>query len=210
MAATISASLTIPADDSQAWAVTWTAREPMQRSSHALEHGGRVWLIDPVADQPALRRAEAMGEVVAVLQLLDRHPRDCGALAQRYGVPHLRLPEALPDSPFELRRMLWVPRWRELALWWPEHRALVVAEAVGTGPYFALGGRPLGVHPFLRAKPPGPLREFEPEHLLVGHGAALHGGAASALTEALQRSRRDIPRVIPAMLRASSTGHTPG
>lgn len=189
-------------DDSQAWAVTWTAEEPMQRSSHALAHEGRVWLVDPIADEPALRAAEALGEVVAVVQLLDRHPRSCAGLAKRYGVPHLRLPEALPDSPFELRRMLCVPTWREIALWWPERRTLVVAETVGTGPYFALGGRPLGVHPFLRAKPPGPLRDFEPEHLLVGHGAALHERAAPALTEALERSRRDIPRVPLAMVRA--------
>ena len=92
-------------DDSQAWAVTWTAEEPMQRSSHALAHEGRVWLVDPIADEPALRAAEALGEVVAVVQLLDRHPRSCAGLAKRYGVPHLRLPEALERSRRDIPRV---------------------------------------------------------------------------------------------------------
>ena len=64
-------------------------------------------------------------------------------------MPHLRLPEDLPDSPFEVHRMIWKPRWRELCLWWPEHRVLVVAEAVGAPPtYTAVGDQALGVlHP---------------------------------------------------------------
>lgn len=175
----------------------------MQRTSHALADDGGVWLIDPVADEEALMAAEGLGEVRAVLQLLDRHPRDCAALAGRYGVPHLRLPESVPNAPFETLRMVWLPKWRELALWWPERAALIVAESVGTGAYFALGDSPVGIHPFLRVKPPGALREHEPEHLLCGHGPSLHSGATSALSVALDRSRRDIPRVLPAMIRSA-------
>jgi hypothetical protein len=48
-----------------------------------------------------------------------------------------------------------------------------------------------------RALPPSNLRSFLPEHLLMGHGAPIHGGeAAAALITALDRSRRDIPTFV--------------
>ncbi|CAN5591722.1 hypothetical protein BH24ACT24_BH24ACT24_11930 [soil metagenome] len=193
-------------DDRLPWAVTWTAREPMERSAHALAADGRVWLVDPMADDAALRAAEALGEVVGVLQLLDRHPRDCVSLARRYGVPHLRLPEQLPGSPFEVRRITWLPGWREVGLWWGEHEAFVIPEAVGTASYFAVGGRPLGVHPFLRAQPPAVLWELAPRELLVGHGQARHENGAPALGEALDRTRRDVPRAALAFAKAFAPG----
>jgi hypothetical protein len=189
-------------DDSVDWAVTWTADEAMARSSHALVADGRVWLIDPLADEAALRAAVALGEVAAVVQLLDRHTRDCEEVAERFSVPHLRLPEGLPGSPFEVRRMVWWPGWRELCLWWEAKQSLVVAEAVGTNTYMAVSDNPVGVHPMLRLKPPGALRRVAPERLFVGHGPTLHSGAGPALQEALARSRRDIPRTLPAMLKS--------
>ncbi len=196
-------------DDRLPWAVTWTARdEPMERSAHALAADGRVWLVDPMVDDAALTAAEALGEVVGVLQLLDRHPRDCVSLARRYGVPHLRLPEQLAETPFEVRRVVWVPGWREVGLWWGEHGAFVIPEAVGTASYFAVGGRPLGVHPMLRFKPPGVLRELAPRALLVGHGQALHENGAPALAEALDRTRRDVPRAALASARAFAPGRS--
>jgi len=173
----------------------------MARSCHALAHEGRVWLVDPVTDDEALDAAEALGDMAGVIQLLDRHNRDCEALARRYDVPHLRLPEQLPDTPFEVLRTVWLPGWRELALWLPGQSALVVSEAVGTGAYFALGRR-AGIHPMLRLRPPGVLRRHRPRHLMVGHGPSLHEGAADALDEALSRSLIDIPRVPAAMVRA--------
>jgi hypothetical protein len=94
--------------------------------------------------------------------------------------------------------------WREVSLWWADERALVVAEAVGTGPAFALGRR-AGVHPMLRLIPPRQqLSPFQPERLLVGHGEAIESGADAALREALARSRRDLPRLlfsVPKLLR---------
>lgn len=193
-------------DTSFAGAVSWTvADEPMERGSHALAADGRVWLIDPVDDEQALAKALALGEPAGVVQLLDRHPRDSEALAARYGVPHLRLPEALGDSPFELHRVLWVKGWREIALWWPEHELLLVPEAVGTATYFAAGRR-AGIHPFLRLKPPGVLRNFAPRHLLCGHGPPLHENATAALTEAVQSSRRDMPRAALEGIRAFKPG----
>lgn len=188
------------------FAITWTVvDEPMERSSHALAADGRVWLIDPVTDEAALAAAQELGEIAGVIQLLDRHKRDCAALASRFGVEHLRLPEAIGDAPFETFEVRSVPGWRERALWWPEHSLLVVAEAVGTCAYFAVG-RPLGMHPMLRLLPPGALRAQAPERLLVGHGPPLHSGAGEALAEAFSRSRRDAPRAMFQAVRSFSRG----
>jgi hypothetical protein len=97
--------------------------------------------------------------------------------------------------------------WREVALWWAGERALVVAEAIGTAPAFALGRR-AGVHPMLRLVPPRKqLSRFQPERLLVGHGEAIESGADAALREALAESRSDLPRLllsVPKLLRGGS------
>ena len=188
--------------DHHSLGLSWTLDEPMARTSHALAVDGRVWLIDPVDDAEALRAGEALGAPAGVIQLLDRHARDGAALATRLRVPHLHLPATVPDAPFEVVRVVDVPRWRERALWWPARRALVVAEAVGTHPFDTLGAAPAGVHPLLRLFPPGALRRFTPEHLLPGHGAPLHGpAAAEGLRAAYARSRRDLPRLARAVVR---------
>jgi len=182
---------------------TWVVAEQMERASHALVDRGRVWLIDPVAWEPALERAAALGEPAGVLQLLDRHARDGAAVARRFGVPLTRLPEALVGAPFRPQRLVDRRWWREVVLWWPEAETLVVPEAVGTARYFALG-RPLGVHPMLRLTPPYSLRAYRPRRILVGHGPSLHEGAAPALEEALHHARSDIVRgvtMLPKLLR---------
>lgn len=189
--------------------VSWVVDdEPMQRCSHALADDGQVWLVDPVAADTALAAMERHGTVTGVLQLLDRHPRDGEALAQRYGVPFLRLPDRVVGAPFDLFDVLSVPSWRERGLWWPARRALLVPEAVGTNPYFTTGTAACGVHPFLRLLPPrGALGDYANglEHLLTGHGPPLHGAAAAdGLRTALDRARRDVWRVPAAALRAFS------
>jgi hypothetical protein len=174
--------------------LSWVVHEPMQRTSHALVADGRVWFVDPLDLPEAMDRAAALGEPAGVVQLLDRHNRDCVKVAARLGVPHLRMPDAIPGMPFEVVRVLDIPRWREIGLWWPEQRALVVSEAVGTGPFFRGSSAPAGVHLFLRLRPPAVLKRYEPEHLLVGHGAPLHGPeAADALRTAYKRSLVDLP-----------------
>jgi hypothetical protein len=176
--------------------LTWHESNTMARSAHAVRDGERVWLIDPFEDAPALEAAAALGQPAAVIQLLDRHQRDGEAIAARLGVPLLRLPTTLPDTPFEVVSVVARPWWREIALWWPAQSALIVAEAVGTGPLFRLG-RPLGVHPLLRALPPrAALGGYAPERLLVGHGPALESGAGPALREALAAARTDIPKLL--------------
>lgn len=185
--------------------LTWVTDDAIQKGSHALVDDGRVWLVDPVDDEAALAQVAALGTPQAVVQLLDRHGRDCAAIAQRLGVPHLGVGDEPTDAPFVAHPVIGRSRWRERALWWAANRTLVVAEAVGTAPAFAVGRGPLGVHPLLRLTPPAALRPFAPEHLLVGHGAPVHGPETPAhLAEALDRSRRDLPRLVlalPAMIR---------
>lgn len=186
------------------FALSWVVDETMERASHAVVDDGRVWLIDPVADEQALERAAALGEPAGVVQLLDRHERDGAAVAQRLGVPLLPLPGVLAGSPFEVVPLIDRRWWHEVALWWPARRTLIVPEAVGTGGYFTFGRGAVGVHPMLRLTPPNRLRGCAPEHLLVGHGPPLHREVTAELYGALDRSRRDIPHGLvrlPRMLR---------
>lgn len=186
--------------------LSWTVREPMTRTSHALVDDGRVWLVDPVDAPEARERIAALGAPAGVLQLLDRHNRDCAPLAAHFGIPHLVNPDEVPGSPFEPLPVLRVPGWKETALWWPERRVLVVSETIGTNELWAAGPGPAGVHPMLRLLPPGRLRGVDPEHLLVGHGAGVHGPEAGpGLEQAYARSRRDLPslvRKLPAAIRS--------
>jgi hypothetical protein len=188
---------TIGRYDELPFGFSWVIDEAMARTSHAIADEGRVWLIDPVDAGDAIERARALGEPTAVLQLLDRHNRDCQAIARRLRVPHIAIPDALPDTPFEVVPVVDQRFWRERALWWPARRALIVAEALGTNLMFTGGGAPVGVHVMLRLLPPRKLGGFAPEHLLVGHGAGVHGPSTpAAIDEALGRSYRDLPKVL--------------
>jgi hypothetical protein len=186
--------------------LTWVETTGMRRAAHALRADGRVWLIDPFEDQVAVSAATELGTPAGVLQLLDRHNRDCGPIAQRLEVPLLRVPAAVDDSPFTVISVISRPWWREVALWWEAERALIVAEAVGTAPAFTLG-RQVGIHPMLRLRPPkGPLTSYSPERLLVGHGAALESGATAAIRDALSGSLTDIPQLVlklPSLVRGT-------
>src|SRR4051794_28764965 len=188
---------TVKVYDEYAFGFSWVLEEAMQRTSHALLADGKVWLVDPVAFDEALDRAAGLGEIAGVLQLLDRHNRDCAALAERYGVERLKVPYAVPGTPLKAIPVVRFPGWKETALWWPDQQVLIVAEVVGSNEYYTGGRAPVGMHPMLRALPPRGLRSYSPRHLLMGHGAGVHGAAASpALRQAHQRARRDIPRVL--------------
>jgi hypothetical protein len=176
--------------------------EPMSRTSHALVADGGVWLIDPLAWLEAEERARGLGQPRGVLQLLDRHDRDCGAVAARFGVPHHFVPTVKIDgAPFEFLPISRKRIWREVALWWPEQRVLVCADALGTISYFRAPGERLGVHPLLRLRPPRALRRVYPEHVLTGHGEGVHDDASAALHEALRTSRRRLPAALGRLLR---------
>ena len=194
----------IRAYDEYPFGFSWVVADSMRRASHALVEDGRVWLVDPVDVPEAMERVGHLGEPAAVLQLLDRHNRDCAAVAARLGVPHLKVPDVVPDSPFEAIAALRAPGWKETALWWPEREALVVAEIVGTNLIYTGGRGAVGIHPFLRVKPPGSLRGMRPEHLLVGHGGGVHGPSTPAeLERAYAKSRWDVPHVLLSLPRAA-------
>jgi hypothetical protein len=178
------------------FAVGWIAPEPrfLQRASHAVAAGGRVWVIDPVEDDEALERVRSLGEPAAVVQLLDRHGRDCARVAARLGIPHLVVPDLAPaGAPFQVIPVLRRKRWHEVALWFPDLRTLVCADALGTAPYYCALSERIGVSPLLRLTPSRGLLAVAPEHVLVGHGPGLHDDAASAVREAVTKARRRIP-----------------
>lgn len=178
----------------------WIESARMRRTSHALTADGRVWIVDPIECDGVDERIRALGEPAGVLQLLDRHERDCKAFASRFGVPLHVVPRSLPDTPFELLPIVRLRVWREVALWWPERRILVCADALGTIPFFRAGDEPIGVHPFLRPLPPRRLRGLGARHALVGHGEGIDDGAA--VERALATARRRIPRWLAGLRRA--------
>lgn len=176
--------------------------ERMRRTSHALVADGGVWFVDPVEWSVAEDRVQTLGEPRGVLQLLDRHERDCATVAERLGVPHHVVPtERVDGAPFEFLRISRNRLWREVALWWSEQRVLVCADALGTIPFFCATGERLGVHPLLRLRPPRALRRVFPEHVLTGHGEGLHENASAALHEALRTSRRRLPGALRSVIR---------
>ena len=183
--------------DELGFAFGWIADEFLQRCGHALVDFSRVWVVDPLDGDGVEERLRAAGEPAGVIQLLDRHNRDCAALASRLGVPHHVVPHGPVDSaPFEFRVVRDGRWWKEVALWWAERRVLVCADALGTVPAFRAGGERLALHPLVRPAPPR--RAFsglEPQHVLCGHGEGIHGDdAAPAVREALATARRRLPR----------------
>jgi hypothetical protein len=180
----------------------WIVEEFMERCSHALVEDGRVWVIDPVDGDGVEERIRAAGMPAGVLQLLDRHNRDCAALAARLGVRHHLVPQG-SLGPFACIAVKNSRSWNEVALWWPDRHVLVCADVLGTAPYFRAGSELLAVHPLLRVRPPRrQLGALEPDVILCGHGAGVLEDAGAALREALSTSRRRIPGQVAGALRA--------
>jgi hypothetical protein len=201
--------------------VSWIAYpdEMMQRASHALDTDAGTLVVDPVNADGIDDLLTEFGEIAGVIVLLDRHKRDCAAVAKRHDVP-VYVPKALSgvdrdiDAPTELIDQ-YVPGtdyavhpltsnrfWREAALYRAEDNTLVVPESVGTAEYFVTGNERLGVHPMLRLLPPKTLRRFEPERILVGHGHGVTDRAREALSDALRGSRGRTPALYLNNLRA--------
>ena len=182
--------------DALPFAVGWVDDDDvLRRTSHALADDGRVSLVDPVDTPGAEELWLPLGEPVAVVQLLAHHNRDSAALAARLGVPHHRVPAGpVAGAPFRFLRVPGLPGWREVALWWPERQTLVVGDALGTVGYFLAPGERLGVHPFVRLRPPRALAGLPADHVLCGHGEGVHGGGvAEDLDRAVRTARRRLP-----------------
>ncbi len=201
--------------------VGWVAApdEQMQRASHALVADGDVWVVDPVDVEGVDDLLAELGTVRGVVVLLDRHRRDSAALANRHDVPVWlpaffqgvasaldapveRFEAALADSGFVAHEVIDNRFWQEAALVDRDRGLVVVPEAVGTADYFLAGGERLGVHPMLRLTPPSALGEFDPDHVLVGHGTAVHEDASVALDVALQGSQARTPALVVESVRS--------
>jgi hypothetical protein len=174
----------VEAVDEFAGGFGWIEQGFMQRCSHVLVADGRVWLVDPLDVAGVDEQVRAAGSPAGVIQLLDRHERDCATLANRLDVPHHVVPRE-GVGPFESLTIRMNRRWQEVALWWPALRVLVCADALGTAGYFRLWHGRLGVHPLLRLRRPKQLARLAPEIILCGHGAGVFEDAASALAKCL-------------------------
>jgi hypothetical protein len=182
----------------------WQADTPeyMERTSHAVAIDGGVWLFDAVDVDGLDERVRSLGKPAGVVQLLDRHGRDCLRIAERFGVPLLITPRA-GHGAIRPIRTVWIPGWHEVAVHLADERVLVVGDALGTAGYFRAPGERLAVHPVLRVAPPRKLLGLAPLHVLCGHGEGVHGDeAAPALDEALRTARRRFPRWLPASIKA--------
>ncbi len=207
--------------------VGWIAypKETMERASHALAvpgDGGEtdVWVVDPV-DAPGVDDLLAeLGVVAGVVVGLDRHKRDCAALATRHDVPVYvptwmsgvaadldapvrRFDRELADTGFDAIRIRdsSVPPWQEVGLF--DGETLVVPESLGSASYFRGDRERLGVHPMLRLTPPrDPLSRLDPDRVLVGHGVGVFDDAADAVETALDGSRRKAPGLYAETLRS--------
>lgn len=177
--------------------VGWIHPEPawMLRAGHAVLSGGRVWVIDPTAGDGVLERIVGLGVPGGVVQLLDRHNRDCADLAHRLGVPHYKLPfNGVADAPFEVLPVRRIPGWHEVALWFPEERTLACADVFAAAPGYTARRERVGVHPMMRALPPKKFAELDVQRLLMGHGHGIDGPEASvAIADALRTARRNLP-----------------
>jgi hypothetical protein len=168
---------------------------------------GGCLLFDPVDAEGLDDMLAALGQVLGVCHLLDRHGRDSAALAARHGAPRLTPSELGRSTAYrelELREVYRARRWHETAVWLKDRRLLIVAEALGTLPFFrAHPDDRLGMHPLARLKPPrAALAGLEADTIAVGHGAPVIGGAAADLRKALIAARRDIPSALVTIVRS--------
>lgn len=156
-----------------------------------------MWLTDVVDGEGLDDRIAALGEPAGVVQLIDRHKRDCARVAERLGVPlHVTPFQPLKSAPFLALPIVRQRFWREVALWFADERTLVCGDALGSLDYFSASSEPFGVHPALRLFPPRrALAGLEPEHIVFGHGRGVHGPeVAQALDSALTTARRRTPQ----------------
>lgn len=194
-----------------------------RRTSHAVETGEGVWLLDPL-DAPGIEeRIRELGEVVGVAVCSDYHARDADRFADRYDVPvaapaWLSRVEARIEAPlqrvegelagFELRRLRPLRAWRETVLYRERDGTLYVPDFLSTHGKFTVGEERLGMPTFSRLSPPRETLDCAPERILCGHGEGVFGDATDALAGTLSGARRRFPRALvsnlPGELRAMS------
>jgi hypothetical protein len=183
--------------------LSWIAYpdERGQRASHALQTAAGVWLVDPVDADGLDERLAELGDVVGVVVLQDRHTRDASDIARRHDVsvsvpdwmrivhekletPAESLGSALPGTDYTVHRLLDTDEWEEAILVDETTNTMVVPETLGTMALFDGPEDALGLHPELE-EPPELLSNWEPEQILVGHGASIYSEAHTQLQAVL-------------------------
>ena len=69
--------------------------------------------------------------------------------------------DGVKGAPFEVVPVVRLPRWKEVALWFADERTLVCADVLTNAVGYKAASERIGVHPFLRLKPPGVLRDYD-------------------------------------------------
>lgn len=204
---------TLPIDEHGSVAWISFPGEWMQRASAAVMTAAGLVLVDPVDHHDLDERLAAVGRVVSVVRLLDRHGRDCAAVAARHGVEVVDRPLGEPWPGVRVVPVVSAPGWHESALWVADRGLLVVPEALGTAPYYrASADEALAVHPLLRLVPPRALArrlDGTVTTIAVGHGPPLVADAQAALSAALATARRRLPRAWIRAVRLARSQSTP-
>ena len=78
---------------------------------------------------------------------------------------------------------------------------LVVAESLGSAPYYRAPRERVAVHPMRRLLLPTVLSGYAPEHVLFGHGEGIHERAGDAVRDAIAGARRRTPAWLGARAR---------
>jgi hypothetical protein len=146
----------------------WTPEgDRLGRASHAVRIGSAVWLTD-ILDGPGIdERIRELGEPRGVIQLLDRHERDCSAIARRLGVPlHVTPFDGVPDAPFEVIPVVRSRFWKEVRLK-PPRKAFACLEPLHVLCGHGQGGHGEGVPEAVRQALATPRRRL-PQALLNG------------------------------------------
>ena len=195
--------------------VGWLAHphEEARRASHAfVDADGDVWVVDPL-DAPGVDDLLAeYGEVAGVAVLSNFHARDADAFAARHDVPVSLPPKMdrvadLVDAPtrrlrdgdggFTYRQTTPLPGWRETVAYRESDGTLYAPDSLGTAAWATVDRERLGVYLLARPLPPRALfAGYDPDRVLVGHGAGVFDDASGALDEALDGARRRFPRAL--------------
>lgn len=200
--------------------LSWVAHpdERMHRSSQALVEDGEVWLVDPVDTHDLDDTIADYGEVAGVVVLTNSHGRHADRIAARHDVA-IHVPACFdektpafdsPTEPFETALgatgygLVWeceMGGWREGALYHPDRRTLVIADALVTSIFASRPGQ-LELFPLFRWSPPrDPLGDLSLDRILLGHGPPVtddpEGALQSALAVSKPRAAAGIIRHIP-------------
>ena len=186
----------------------------MQRASVALAVDGGCLLFDPVDAEGLDEALAGVGTVLGVCSPA-RPPRPRrsrpGRAPRRAARRAHRARRDAGVRRLEPRAVYRARRWHETAVWLEERRLLIVAESLGTIPFFLTRpGDRLGMHPLARIGPPRSASRGSTPTRSPSGTAARDRRRGLALARAQRRARLEIPRALPTTFSASRRSAQPG